>query len=320
MVLRKPPLVVISATAVAAVATAANSIVTSFALFLPSNPHTSFPVRTDTFGTHRRPINSLNAVPVASATSSSEESQQKLPLHARRSLHVPTLRNQMEPQKLTALLTGTRPDNKFRAIGSMSGQYGGLGGSSIHERLICDNPRFFSELSVSKSSDNFLGFRVEDFGPFDSQTGYAVATPSDVNKGKTTSDLNDDLVYWEEDFEHYRKQQALQSTPSTDFKISRLNTRKASATKNRVAASLFRSSFDKKVSPISPNNSYPTAKSSVKEKRGDVPPWLPWIPTHSQIMVLKVVELRAACRERGLVMVSRPIVFNKVYFPSHLFA
>mmetsp|Transcript_20891 Transcript_20891/g.43929 ORF Transcript_20891/g.43929 Transcript_20891/m.43929 type:complete len:1019 (-) Transcript_20891:109-3165(-) len=306
VVLRKPPLVVVSATAVAAVATAANSVVTSFAFSLPPKPHTSFPVRTDTVGIpHRRPINSLNAVPMASATSSSEESQQKLPLHAGRSLHVPTSRNRLQPQKLTALLTGKRPDIEIYAVGSMSGQYGGFGGSSIHERSIGDNPRYFSQLSVSKSSDNFLGFRVEDFGPFDSQPGYAVATSTDVNQGKTTSDGNDDLVYWEEDFEHYRKQQAMQSTPSTDFKISRLNSRKASATKNRVAASLFRSSPDKKVSPKSPNDSYPTAKSSVKEKKGDVPPWLPWIPAHSQIMELKVVELRAACRERGLVMTGR---------------
>jgi tetratricopeptide (TPR) repeat protein len=43
-------------------------------------------------------------------------------------------------------------------------------------------------------------------------------------------------------------------------------------------------------------------KRSTKhtDDKEEVPPWLPWLPTKSQIMCLKVKELRAACKERGL--------------------
>ena len=288
-----------AAVAVAAVASA-NTAVTAFAFSPPLAPRATLSSREGhCSANYSNNVNFIRrcAATTASASTVSEDFQQRGPLHVNYcGLPQIIMQNEQQKQQQWSALVG-KSNVRRSSLSSLSGQYGGFG-SSLDNTNNNGSLRKDSELSVSRSSDNVLGFRVEDFEQFDSHTGFAPSDNNDVD-----DELNE-LSYRAEDFEHYQAQQRQTSSP-TDLKIRKLNPRKASATKNRAAASLFRSRPDGSTVTSSSAMGSKKTKSNAKNKKDDVPPWLPWIPTESQIMAMKVVELRAACAERGLVMVSR---------------
>jgi len=152
-----------------------------------------------------------------------------------------------------------------RRLGSLSGQYGGLGSSS-------------TSLSVSRSTDNVLGFSVEDFEPF--------------NTNNNNNGDDDDLQFSFEDFDNYQDNSESSLEEGTGRPVVRtLNPRIASPTSKRVAASLLK------------NGSRPSnkSKSNLIGEEDGVPVWFPWVPTETQIKTLRVVELRAVCEERDLI-------------------
>jgi hypothetical protein len=52
-----------------------------------------------------------------------------------------------------------------------------------------------------------------------------------------------------------------------------------------------------------PGLSWNSNAPTIRLLPNKIPAWFPWIPTKSQIQSLKVVELKAACDQRGLVKV-----------------
>eukprot|EP00579_Thalassiosira_antarctica_P002646 CAMPEP_0201873512 /NCGR_PEP_ID=MMETSP0902-20130614/5989_1 /ASSEMBLY_ACC=CAM_ASM_000551 /TAXON_ID=420261 /ORGANISM="Thalassiosira antarctica, Strain CCMP982" /LENGTH=1034 /DNA_ID=CAMNT_0048400127 /DNA_START=207 /DNA_END=3311 /DNA_ORIENTATION=+ len=187
--------------------------------------------------------------------------------------------------------TTLRQRNVNRRLGSLSGRYGGLAGSSIPT----------TSLSVSRTS-NVLGFRVEDF--------------NNNNNGDGNSD--DDLQFTFEDFDNYQEDESLEGGTEGQFPVVRaLDPRMASPTSQRVAASLLEngtttqfgrdlananniiSSSSRTMRPADKSKKS-NAKSNLLGEEEDVPPWFPWLPTSTQINRLRVPELRAACDERDI--------------------
>jgi tetratricopeptide (TPR) repeat protein len=177
---------------------------------------------------------------------------------------------------------------QVKQLGSLSGgQYGGFQSKNSYERR--------SSLSVSQSSsDNVLGFQIEDFG---------------------ISNDDHDLHFSVEDFEQYQDfQSELEEVQNTPV-VRTLNPRLASSTQKRVAASLLRNGGRKSsqwsnasvgsITTADNRASRRSKQSDLTGEKDDLPPWFPWLPTQSQIMRLKVVELRAACAERGLIQAGK---------------
>lgn len=193
--------------------------------------------------------------------------------------------------KLTAFQQGApRGLRTSRKLSSLSGgKYGGLGTFSE-----MGSSSSTTSLSVSRSTDNILGFNLEDFDP-----------------PPNNDDSNEELQFSFEDFAEYDNQEDNINNPSNiDIRTVKIGGKKningrrmASTTSQRVAASLLKkrgSNVDYDV-PSSSRSIRPTNKSKLSIDVADVPPWLPWVPTTSQIHTLKVFELRAACVERDLI-------------------
>lgn len=162
-------------------------------------------------------------------------------------------------------------------LGSTSGRYGGLGSSP-------------TSLSVSQST-NVLGFQVDDFESYN------------------PSDDEDELKYVLEDFDHIHDDSSSGKDMGRPV-IRTQNPRTATLTAQRVAASLLKNGSTTRLGRELANNvrstQTPSKRQTNKSKskaRSELN--LPWLPTESQINSLKVVELRAACAERGLVMTGR---------------
>jgi len=207
-----------------------------------------------------------------------------------------------DPMKLTqskfyALQHGGRgyPTNRLSSLSG--GRYGGLGSSS----------RSPTSLSVSRSS-NVLGFRVEDFEPYNPN-----------NNNNDDESIDDDLQFMIEDFDNYDEDSLERGKTANGPQVPivrTMNPRKASPTSQRVAASILKngsttqlgSDLAKNAIHSSSRSTRPPTKSKLKSntksnligETEDVPPWFPWVPTETQINSLKVIELRAACRERGI--------------------
>lgn len=179
--------------------------------------------------------------------------------------------------KLTALKRGAllRERSASGLPGSVSGQYGGLSGCSDRSR------RTASSLSVSRSG-NVLGFRVEDFEPYEPD-----------NKGNIGG-----LKFTQEDFCNYLEESF--EVQDKGPVISRLNARSANPTSNYIAASLLKNTAkNRRVQVKRGSQSSSLSKPNSKQKERSTP-LLPWVLTESQINSLKVAALRAECDKRGI--------------------
>ncbi|KAL7537561.1 hypothetical protein ACHAWF_005808 [Thalassiosira exigua] len=175
-------------------------------------------------------------------------------------------------------------------LGSFSGQYGGLGSGESSSRL-----------SVSQST-NTLGFQVEDFEPYDPN-----------NKRNNNGEKDERLRFA---FEGFDENESLEKGTGRPV-IRTQNPRLASRTSQRVAASLLKhgsttrlgrdlasvplASSSRKARPANK----PKLKSHLIGEEEGLPVSFPWVPTESEINSLRVVELRAACAERGLIMTGK---------------
>ena len=189
----------------------------------------------------------------------------------------------------------SRQYNNNKQFSSLSGRYGGLG-DSYHCNF--NNPRSNNfELSVSRSSEGFLGFRVEDFEPYD---------PRDSND-------ETELHFRVEDFDNYQGDVSVKKDGRPVVRT--FDPRNSSPTKKFVAASLLKNGSTTRLGRelSTRRRSRRTTGSSkldrnaadIDEEKSDVPEWFPWVPTESQINSLKVVQLRAVCAERGLIMTGK---------------
>mmetsp|Transcript_3778 Transcript_3778/g.8062 ORF Transcript_3778/g.8062 Transcript_3778/m.8062 type:complete len:1004 (+) Transcript_3778:188-3199(+) len=194
--------------------------------------------------------------------------------------------SQQQEQQLVALQRGdgTLPSSRRHntQFSSLSGgRYGGLGDNG-HPRT--DN----FQLSVSRSSDNFLGFRVEDFEPYDPRE------PNDET----------DLHFRVEGFDNYQGEVSVKKDGRPVVRT--VDPRNSSPTKKFVAASLLKNGSTTQLgreltSRRSSRTNADRNLDDIEEEKSDVPPSFPWVPTESQINTLKVFQLRAVCAERGLI-------------------
>jgi len=197
-----------------------------------------------------------------------------------------------------------RHNNK--QFSSLSGRYGGLGSDN-------NNPRMsdYFQLDVSRSSDNFLGFRMEDFEPYD---------PRDQSNTNTNTDESVDLHFRVEGFDNYQGEVSVKKDGRPVVRT--LDPRNSSPAKKYVAASLLKNgsttrlgrelTSSRRSSSSNSSNSSNSRRTNVdgnvadiEEEKSDIPPSFPWVPTESQINALKVVQLRAVCAERGLIRTGR---------------
>lgn len=150
-----------------------------------------------------------------------------------------------------------------------------------------------TSLSVSRSTDNVLGFRVEDFDP-------------SYNMGGSGNKVivDDELPFSFEDFGNFYEDD-LFITPATvtleggeeeDDTMGRL-----SAIRTKKSGQQQHQQQQRGIAIRSSSRSTRPKSKSITGEESDVPPWLPWVPTESQINLLKKVELCAACAERGLI-------------------
>ncbi|KAL7530388.1 hypothetical protein ACHAXR_006085, partial [Thalassiosira sp. AJA248-18] len=176
-------------------------------------------------------------------------------------------------------------------IGSRSGQYSGIGKSS-------------TSLSVSQST-NILGFQVDDFEPYDPQNN------NNINNSNDDGDDNNDLKFTVEDFDSYQdnNNNSLERGIAGQPVVRTLNPRMASRASQYVAASILQNvsttRLGRDLATDVANKKSSASNNNNKSKEKDLPPNFPWLPTESQINILKVVELRAACAERGLIMTGK---------------
>lgn len=193
--------------------------------------------------------------------------------------------SKLRQSKIYALRGDSRRHSSSRRFGSASGQFGGLGIGP-------------TSLSVSRSADNVLGFRMEDFEPYNPN-----------NSGD-----DDELRFSFEDFENYLDDESSLEKGTRRPVVRPLNPRLASSTSKRIAASLLKNGSTTKMGrelAISGSSrsirpaSKPKSKSHLIGEEEDLPPWFPWVPTETQINSLRVVELRAACAERDLIMTGK---------------
>ena len=205
-----------------------------------------------------------------------------------------------QEQQLVALQRGdgtSSPSSRRHIINqfsSLTGRYGGLGGNNVHPR---NNYNF--QHSVSRSSDNFLGFRVEDFEPY-----YDPRGEPNNNNDETT-----DLQFRVEGFDNYQDGEVSVKKDGRPV-VKTLDPRNISSpTKKFVAASLLKNGSTTQLGrelTSRQNISRKTASAKVDRKAADIEEEkFPWAPTESQINSLKVVQLRAVCAERGLVMTGK---------------
>ena len=208
----------------------------------------------------------------------------------------------MRHAKLTAFQQGYAMKNA-RRLGSLSGRYGGLAGSSAGSTT--------TSLSVSQST-NILGFQVEEFEPYNPKN----------------NDDDDELQFTIEDFDNYEGDPSSLEKGTGRPVIRAQNPRLASQTSQRVAATLMKNGsttrFGRDLTTSSslasdgstsrpssgsrstrPANKSKSSRSNLIGEEEPLPPWFPWIPTESQINSLRVVELRAACAERRLIMTGK---------------
>ncbi len=152
-------------------------------------------------------------------------------------------------------------------------------------------------LSVSRSSsttDHVLGFRVDDLDP--------------------SHNVDEELQFSFEDFGNYHEDDSTTTTIEGDRSAIRtlhpqITTKSASSSTSqqqrqqvvRGGAIKLGQQRDVLIRPSS-RSARPKSKSITGNKEERVPSWLPWVPTESQINLLKKVELCAACAERGLLM------------------
>ena len=145
-------------------------------------------------------------------------------------------------------------------------------------------------LSVSRSSsttDHVLGFRVEDFDP--------------------SHNVDDELQFSFKDFGNYYDDDPTSTTHTLegDRKSASSSTSQQQQQQQQqvVGGGAIKLGQQRNV-VIRPSSrsARPKSKSIMRDKEEGVPSWLPWVPTESQINLLKKVELCAACAERGLLM------------------
>ncbi|KAL7487797.1 hypothetical protein ACHAW6_013381 [Cyclotella cf. meneghiniana] len=166
--------------------------------------------------------------------------------------------------------------NARKQLSSLAGKYGGLY-TGVNEES-----KNSSQSDHESSPDGILGFQVDDL-----QEQYY-----DINTQFTMQDF--------EQFQDYSSQ--LEKEVKIPV-VRALNSRMSSPTKRRVAASLLRSGQSRAMFALdkrTKSGSYKSNQSDLAEEK-EVPPWFPWLPSKSQIMCLKVKQLQAACKERGLI-------------------
>ena len=222
--------------------------------------------------------------------------------------------NNRKQQQLTAFYCGQDGNHNINRLLVQRPQHQRrLGSSSSSDGSILIRPfSTTTSLSVSRSStnNNVLGFRIEDFDNDQPSS-------SDNNNNSNSNDDDDDelLSFSFEDFGEYQEENDVLKKKKS-IKIRKHNTKLASSTSKRVAASLLKSndriiaSGGETTSTTQPLSSSRSARPPSKSKAlnnlaipnisSDVPPWLPWIPTVQQIYQLKIFELRAALAERDL--------------------
>ena len=203
--------------------------------------------------------------------------------------------SQQQEQQLVALQRGdgTLPSSRRhnKQFSSLSGgRYGGLGDNNGHPRT--DN----YQLSVSRSSDNFLGFRVEDFEPYDPREDET------------------DLHFRVEGFDNYQGEVSVKKDGRPVVRT--VDPRNSSPTKKFVAASLLKNGSTTQLgreltSRRSSRTNVDRNLADIEEENSLVPSSLPWVPTESQINTLKVVQLRAVCAERGLIRTGKKAELQK---------
>jgi len=182
-------------------------------------------------------------------------------------------------------------------LGLRRGRYGGMG-------IRNNSPqRSQSALFVSQS-ENILGFKVDDFA-----TDHEPYNPNTINRVS-----EEDLVFSFEDFEN-------NSNDSIEINIKAPTVRTidpstTSPMNKYVAANLLKrrqrianGAGSKPIvsTLIRPKNIKTKVRAATDIGGNDavVPVRFPWIPTEAQINRLKVVELKAACAERGLIMTGK---------------
>eukprot|EP00804_Cyclotella_cryptica_P029177 CCRYP_005347-RA/>CCRYP_005347-RA protein AED:0.01 eAED:0.01 QI:356/1/1/1/1/1/2/96/987 len=171
--------------------------------------------------------------------------------------------------------------NARRELSSLAGKYGGLSSGVTKESTNS------SQSGDEISPDGMLGFQVEDF--------------KDQFYNANTQFTLDDF----EQFQDYASQ--LEKEMKIPV-VRALNSRMASPTKRRVAASLLRSGQSSAMLALDKRTKSGSQKSNKCDQTGEkeeVPLWFPWLPSKSQIMCLKVKELQAACKERGLIQTGK---------------
>ncbi|KAL3800685.1 hypothetical protein ACHAW5_011377 [Stephanodiscus triporus] len=152
-------------------------------------------------------------------------------------------------------------------------------------------------LPVSRSTDNVLGFRVEDLEPYKGSNG-------------DSDSAADELQFSFEDFDTYRDDFSLEIDNKARPAARTLNPQLVSSISQRVAASLpkkdgssaaMKAELEVIAISTGSRSARPKSKSTPSgQVEEEVPPWLPWVPTETQINALRKSELQAACAERDL--------------------
>jgi len=211
--------------------------------------------------------------------------------------------------KFTAFLQEADNNSIGPRIGSISGRYGGLGTSNVigadnRDRVGSGINNFGSQsaLSVSQSTENILGFHIDDFGD-----------------GESSSVSNDnELQFTFEDFAEFNQDEDVFTTdinnPGREIHKVNLNNERRDGDGNKlattasqyVAASLLKkrgkstAGGQEKIKSSSRSIRPSSNPKPINISETDVPPWLDWVPTPQQINRLKIFELRAALSERDL--------------------
>jgi len=211
--------------------------------------------------------------------------------------------------KFTAFLQGDNNNSIGPTrIGSISGRYGALVNSviGIDSAGVINSSGSQSALSVSQSTENILGFHIDDFGDGE-QPSEAAAVSTD-----------NELQFTFEDFAEFNQDEDVFTTdinnPGREIhKVNLDNERRdgdgnklATTASQYVAASLLKkrgkstAGGQEKIKSSSRSIRPSSNPKPINISETDVPPWLDWVPTQQQINRLKIFELRAALSERDL--------------------
>jgi len=222
------------------------------------------------------------------------------------------VRSSRANSKFTAFLQGDNT-HRSRRIGSFSGRYGGLGTSNVigadyRDRMGSgiNSSGSQSALSVSQSTENILGFHIDDFGDGESSSSEAAAVSTDNELQFTFEDFaefnNDEDVFTE----GFTKGLDIHKVNINNERRDGDGNKLATTASQYVAASLLKkrgkstAGGQEKIKSSSRSIRPSSNPKPININESDVPPWLDWVPTPSQINRLKIFELRAALSERDL--------------------